>query len=166
MSTFQPIPNYESLYKINRQGDVIGFKDRPRKSYPGRAGYPQILLSKDGKKTCFLVHRLVAATFIRPMEPGEVVNHLNGVITDNRVENLEITTPSGNMLHAYRVLGMTLQRGAARPWTKLTEKNVLEIRRLAAEKQLSQNEIAARFSINPGHVSAIVHRKKWDYLVG
>ena len=37
-----------------------------------------------------LVHRLVADAFIKPLEPGEQVDHINGVHGDNRAENLRV----------------------------------------------------------------------------
>ena len=37
-----------------------------------------------------LVHRLVADAFIKPLEHGEQVDHINGVHSDNRVENLRV----------------------------------------------------------------------------
>jgi hypothetical protein len=40
----------------------------------------------------FLVHRLVADAFLKPLEKGEQVDHLNGVHGDNRVENLRVLT--------------------------------------------------------------------------
>lgn len=37
-----------------------------------------------------LVHRLVADAFIKPLEQDEQVDHINGIHSDNRVENLRV----------------------------------------------------------------------------
>lgn len=46
--------------------------------------------SRDVRGKQKLVHRLVADAFIKPLEPGEQVDHINGVHNDNRVENLRV----------------------------------------------------------------------------
>ena len=46
--------------------------------------------SRDVRGKAFLVHRLVADAFIKQLEPGEQVDHINGVHDDNRVENLRV----------------------------------------------------------------------------
>ncbi len=60
-------------------------------------GYYLVVL--DGKT--YLVHRLVAKTFIRNPNKYPVVNHINGIKTDNRYENLEFTTQKDNCIKAW-----------------------------------------------------------------
>lgn len=48
------------------------------------------------------IHRLVATEFIENPHGHPIINHLDGDRGNNRVENLEWCTQSGNMKHAYR----------------------------------------------------------------
>jgi hypothetical protein len=107
------IQGYEGRYQISTLGRVKSLA-RMRK---GKAGadvpvperimrlaakkdngrtkpYVEVRLRNGGPRTerckCFLVHRLVADAFIKPLEVGEQVDHLNGIHGDNRVENLRI----------------------------------------------------------------------------
>lgn len=62
--------------------------------------YPACPLRKPGKSGTKYVHRLVALAFIANPNSYPVVNHKNGISTDNRVENLEWCTYGYNNLHA------------------------------------------------------------------
>lgn len=49
------------------------------------------------------VHKLVAETFIENSNSSLVVNHINGIKTDNRVENLEWCTQKHNVNEAWKM---------------------------------------------------------------
>lgn len=62
------------------------------------------------------LHRVVAETYLRPVEGKPFVNHINGNKTDNRIENLEYVTQSENLRHAKlhercHACGLRLRRG-------------------------------------------------------
>ena len=59
-------------------------------------GYRRIRLSKDGKQTTYLVHRLVARAFIPNPENKAEVDHIDTNPANNRVENLRWTTKLEN----------------------------------------------------------------------
>lgn len=61
---------------------------------------------ENGRATTARVHRLVAEAYIPNPENKSVVNHINGVKDDNRVENLEWATISENTKHGYDSLGV------------------------------------------------------------
>lgn len=65
-------------------------------------GYLKVGLYNNGKVRQINLHRLVALVFLD--KTGDVVNHKNGIKTDNCVSNLEWTTRSANELHSRYVL--------------------------------------------------------------
>lgn len=116
---WKDIQGYEGLYQVSNMGRVkslerfryaktIGEKDwvapvNERILKPGICrGYCQVVLNKNGTKSRFQVHRLVATAFIPNPENKSQVNHINGNKVDNRLENLEWVTPSENQIHAIK----------------------------------------------------------------
>jgi hypothetical protein len=65
-------------------------------------GYHQVLITTNTFKRNMKVHRLVALAFLENHENKKCVNHINGVKTDNHVENLEWVTHSENIKHAHK----------------------------------------------------------------
>lgn len=109
------IPGYEGLYQINSIGEVRSlpkirlirnkqqfYSMRLLKAAPTNNGYLIVSLWKNGEiKRCH-IHRLIAETFIPNPLNKEQVNHINGVKSDNRIENLEWATQSENTIHAFK----------------------------------------------------------------
>ena len=107
-------------------------------------GYAQVMLTINGKVHGRTVHRLVAEAFIRPMVAGDVVNHLDGVKTNNHVSNLEITDRAGNAKHAAE--NGLIRSGIRHGMAKLTDSDVRSIRALFADGVQGQ-AIADKFGI-------------------
>jgi hypothetical protein len=70
---------------------------------PHKAGHRFVSLSVQNKSINRLVHRLVMETFVGPRPaPGIDIRHLNGIPTDNRLENLAYGTKSENSQDSLR----------------------------------------------------------------
>jgi len=113
---WKDIPNYKGLYqvsnlgriksverKVKYQNSLRSVKEKIKKTFIGKQGYERVELSKDGINKKYNVHRIVAKAFIHNLYNKETVNHINGIKTDNRVENLEWATKSENNLHAHKI---------------------------------------------------------------
>ena len=107
MENLKDIIGYEGLYKVSQNGIVYNKKMKALKQSKSASGmgYFQVSLCKKGFVKIFSVHRLVAINFIPNPQNKKVVNHINGIKTDNRVKNLEWCTFAENQTHSIRVLG-------------------------------------------------------------
>lgn len=111
----------------------------------------------DRKQLNVYVHRVIAyaewgdAVFTNGIE----VNHINEDKSDNRRRNLELVTSSANKHHSiHHRYGK---------YGKITASDVVEIRRLRSAG-MKLTDIAERYSVHWGHISAIVLRKVWKWL--
>ena len=99
---FKDVLGYEGAYKVSNLGRVKSLervvvhkngykypiKERILKPVLKR-GYPSVNLCLDDKRKSIKIHRLVALAFMPNPESKATVNHINGIKTDNRLENLE-----------------------------------------------------------------------------
>lgn len=104
---WKDIKGYECRYQISNKGRVRSLKNNVIRIPDCTNGYARIRLAKEKSKR--MVHRLVAEAFIPNPSNYPQVNHINGIKTDNRVENLEWCTALGNFTHSVEILGHNLR---------------------------------------------------------
>ena len=163
---WRSIPNWPK-YEVSQEGQI---RRNGRVLSPWlRRRYLTVHLS-DGQRHKFIsIHRAVVLAFIGPIECDLQVNHLDGVKTNNRVENLQITTCAENREHA-AILGLTA-RGRQNGNGKLTEKEVRQIRvafdalpRTAGGYVRGVDKIATKYRVTPRNVRLIARREAWKHV--
>lgn len=164
MYEIKEVPNFDGYY-VDNLGVVfstkMGFK-RVLKPSLNNSGYYQIGLTEDGKRKYFLIHRLVMLVF--QGESSLQVNHMNGVKTNNRLDNLEYCTASENVKHAY-AMGLNSRKGEKNGKAKLTESQVREIKtELLKPYHGINNDLAELYGVKKIAISKIKTGKTWTHI--
>ena len=108
---YKPIKGYENLYEVSNKGNVKSLVNRYKNTKgifllnqenvkSGSVTYKRVQLSNPKKR--FLVHRLLAQTFLDNVCNKPHVNHIDNNPSNNHKDNIEWCTHSENMLHCHK----------------------------------------------------------------
>ena len=92
---WKDIEGYDGDYQVSSQGRVMSLKwgkSRILKCGTNAKGYPHIILRKNRKPRYLRIGRLVAQAFLPDWDEALQVDHINGVKTEDHVENLRMVT--------------------------------------------------------------------------
>jgi hypothetical protein len=151
---------YNQNYEVDKQGNVYskGKKLNPPK-YTN--GYYVQKIYLNGKYVRIGVHRMIAHVFIPNPQNKPFVNHINGIKTDNRVENLEWVTSHENHIHAMN-LGLKA-KGEGHGCSKLKMEDVYKIKTMLKEG-MPQRKISKLFNVGQSAITDINLGKTWKHL--
>lgn len=103
MEIWKDVPDYNGMYQVSNFGNVKSLKfgrERILKYNIEAYGYHYVVLCKNNKTKNFKIHHLIAITFLNHILNGKnniVVDHINNIRSDNRLDNLQIITQRENV---------------------------------------------------------------------
>jgi len=157
-------------YEISNFGRLkVNLKFRKYRDYnskilnptPDKDGYLRTCLTSNNQKKMKIIHRLVAEHFLENENNYPVVNHKNGIKTDNHFSNLEWCTVKHNNIHAIKMGLKKPLKWENHNLVKLKIKDVLDIRE--NPDNLYQWQLAIVYNISQTQVSRILRKTRWIF---
>ena len=163
------------VYYVSNMGNVKNSKGMLMSQRTSKDGYKLVRIwfprenpkvgQRKWKGKQILVHRLVAKAFIPDPNNLSDVNHINFNRVDNRVCNLEWISHTDNVKYSYkhdRHKGR--QIGEKNSKARLTEEQVIDIRRKYDSGEMTQMELAKEYNVGWSTIHNIVFRLTWKHI--
>lgn len=167
---WRAVVGYEGVYEVSSWGRVrrvltrtAGRSGHVLRAWVGKNGYCYVHLFDCQRRRKSTVHRLVAQSFLAPIDGAPIVNHKDGRKTNNHVENLEYVSAQGNVRHALDT-GLTVpKRGEESSDHKLTWDAVRSIRAryIPRDREHGQRAIARDYGVQHCTIAKVLHGKTW-----
>ena len=138
---------------------ISNFPEKKLSQIKDKSGYLYVSIKIGNTRPKFSCHRIIGKAFVVGYKDGLHINHINGVKTDNRPDNLEWVTNEENVSHAWKT-GLCNLRGENHPSHKLTQKQVIEIRK-ALRIGVSAHSLSIITNLNPSTIYLIAKNKRW-----
>jgi len=180
MEIWRDIKGFEGFYKISDMGNIkslerkVTYKTRgssfrtdvikekilkPQKSH---CKYLTVTLyGANRKPKQFLLHRLIAETFVPNPENKKEVNHKDGNKLNNSLNNLEWCTRSENATHMVKNGLCNFKLGSESPNSKFSQEDADKIRSEYLNGKISQSKLGKKYGVAQGTISTIIRNKRY-----
>ena len=167
----KPIPNAPGYY-AGEDGNIYGNLPigkskigKLRQLKPGiqsTGKYYVVSVKKDGIRKTHRVHRLICETFHgTPSDTKLTVSHLDGNWKNNIPSNLKWESYSDNLNHKKE--HGTDDNGYKNSRAKINKEQLLLIRKLLSEKELTHKQIGNIFNVSRVFITKIANRYRYKY---
>lgn len=176
MEIWRDIEGFEGLYQVSDlgrvkslernivkgRGGLYKIEEKILKSSKDKNGYLKVHLYKEGKQKTYLVHRLVASTFLDNPDSLPEVNHKDENPQNNCVENLEYCNSKYNSNYGSR--NERVVKSLSKPILQFAKDGKF------IKKWDSATQVERELNLNQSHISYCCKGKlksaygyKWKY---
>lgn len=153
-------------FEVSIDGQIRNSKTKKvYKTWVNHNGYTQVCVSIGSRnnKKVFRLHRAVAETFILNADNKPEINHKDGNKQNNCASNLEWTTGSENVRHAYDNGLAKAKQGINNPWAKLTLEDVTYIRKhyIPYDSIYGARALGRKFNVNKNTIIDVANGKSY-----
>ena len=135
-------------YYADRDGNVYNINGLKLKQQPHKKGYLYFTeYYGQGKKRTRTVHKFIWEYFNGEVPYGLEINHINHIKTDNRLSNLELTTPKENNRH--------------RPYCTLNMELAEEIRDRYLKEDITMRKLAKEYNCGSTTIFNVINDLTW-----
>jgi hypothetical protein len=159
---------FATKYSVSEDGFVYSKAKSKDGSFKKMTGvldtstyYRVNITTNSGKVNKYLVHRLVAITYLPNQEDLPEVNHKDGDKLNNCISNLEWVTRSQNIQHSFDT-GLNTSIGERNGRSEITEEKAKLIKSMVGEKSLA--EISRVTNTKYNIVSKISRGVTWKHV--
>lgn len=94
---------YEDVdIEVNSKGEIRKRSDKTtRFTQINNSGYAYTYIMTNGIRKTYFIHRLVAKAFLPDFSEDKVVDHINGIRTDNDIKNLRCVSAKDNTVFGH-----------------------------------------------------------------
>ena len=157
----KPVVGYEEYYGVTSFGRVFNLlTKRELKQYPNNCCYYRVCLCLKYNSKFLLVHQLVLKAFKDNINNSKEINHIDGCKWNNKLENLEYSDRSSNMLHGFNNGIIISKKGSQRYNHKLLESDVMYIK----QSKEKIKDLATKFKVSNTLICLIRKGHNWKHV--
>lgn len=170
---WKDIPGYEGYYQASDLGRIRsvsrklcngkGKRGKIITAIPDCNGYYRIFLYKDRKKQRYMVHRLIAYSFIDNPSGYTMINHKDEDKSNNSVSNLEWCDCKYNINYGSRTKRAS---GDNTKNSKLTSEIIKKIRKqyIPKDKTFGAKALSIKYGVSVSAILRAALHKSWKYV--
>ncbi len=173
---WKSVEGYEDYYEVSNMGrwkilsrivvtknNIVRYRKEKITIGINRGRYLKVSLNTNGVPLDADLHVFIAKAFVPNPENKKTVNHKKGNKKDNRASELEWATQKENNQHAYDT-GLIDRIGVNNGRSKLSEKEVSEIKDIYKNGYVKPKDLAAKYEVSETVIRYIYYGKTWKHV--